>query len=143
MLALLIGALAGTRAETIATTYVDLNGKIQNVTATTVTDNTTTLASGWYIVNTIVRNYNRIRVEDGAKVNLILSDYSSFLNPKGMTVSEGSSLTVWAQSKGNGTWTIKDPARESACIGGEDVYGKGNSGVITINGGEITAYKKP
>ena len=141
MLALLIGALAGTRAETIATTYVDLKGKIQNVTATTVTDNTTTLASGWYIVNTIVRNYNRIRVEDGAKVNLILSDWSSFLNPKGMTVSEGSSLTVWAQSKGNGTWTIKDPARESACIGGEDVYGKGNSGVITINGGEITAYK--
>ena len=141
LLVLLIGALASTQAETISTTYVDLKGKTRSVTATTITDNTTTLASGWYIVNTIVRNYNRIRVEDGADVNLILSNYSSFLNPKGMTVCEGSSLTVWAQEKGNGSWTITDPARESACIGGEDEYGKGNSGVITINGGEITAFK--
>ena len=40
--AVLIGALAGMRAETISTTYIDLKGKTRSVTATTITDNTTT-----------------------------------------------------------------------------------------------------
>jgi len=76
MLALLIGALAGTQAETVVTYYVDLNGKTQRVTATVLTSETTTLTSGWYVVDTYLRHYSRVRVAAGANVNLILTDYS-------------------------------------------------------------------
>ena len=142
MLALLIGALAGTRAETISTTYVDLNGKTQSVSATVLTTETATLASGWYVVNSWLRNHNRIRVESGASVNLIITDNTSFYNLKGMTVNEGSSLTVWGQATSNGKWIVEDADIDCACIGGEPMDGgNSNSGVITINGCDIKAVK--
>ena len=80
------------------------------------------------------------RVTAFGNVNLILCDSATLTATKGITVSEGDSLTVWAQSTGNNMGTLyagTTTDEDSAGIGGD-----GNNracGTITVNGGEVTA----
>lgn len=141
--ALLLGATAGAWADQV--NYLDLNGQTQTVEATPITSETVTLATGWYSISGRITNDNRLRVADGADVNIILEEDAYFTNAAGITCNEGSSLTIWAQTKDVGTWTIDNPYYYFAAIGGDVTESDvNNSGVITINGGVIrTSTREP
>ena len=75
-------------------------------------------------------------------VTLILSDGYTLTAAKGITVNEGNSLTVNAIGEGTGTVNAvvpevawDDPLAGCAAIGGNNC----SSGLITINGGNVTA----
>ena len=136
VLVMLLGAVAGAWAAQV--NYLDLNGQTQTVEATPITSATETLATGWYSISGRITNDNRLRVADGADVNIILEEDAYFTNAAGITCNEGSNLTIWAQTKDVGTWTINDPYYYFAAIGADVTESDvNNSGVITINGGVI------
>ena len=132
--------------------YIDENGIEQTVDcALKIDENTAELESGWYVayvdlISSAATINNRI-VCDG-DVNLILCDGFTLEAGGGITVAEGSSLTIYAQSGydpdaennllgklicGNGN------VNGNTSIGGESGQ---NSGDITIVGGSITAVGK-
>ena len=95
--------------------YVDEDGVTQQASAVSVTSPVTEWAAGWYAVTA----------------------------DSGITVNEGSSLTVYGQSAGTGALTVEgynstDSVTE-AFIGGKN--GK-NSGTITFNGGVINVTSR-
>ncbi len=125
-------------ANAWAVYYIDLNGEVQSVEATTITSSTVTLVNGWYAVSENVVNSNRLDVQ-GTDVNLILCDDVTLTNEKGLTIDfmpgpDNNRLTVWGQAEGTGTW-IAHGYGDNAAIGGSDYY----SGIIIINGGTINA----
>ena len=125
-------------ANAWAVYYIDLNGEVQSVEATTITSSTISLVNGWYAVSENVVNSNRLDVQ-GTDVNLILCDDVTLTNEKGLTIDfmpgpDNNRLTVWGQAEGTGTW-IAHGYGENAAIGGSDYY----SGIIIINGGTINA----
>ena len=91
---------------------------------------------GWYVVNQNVTMAKRVEVE--GNVNLILADGAKletwYLG--GIHVSEGNSLTIWAQSGGTGSLSACSNNLYQAGIGGND---REDAGTITNNGGNITA----
>lgn len=127
--------------------YIDENGNRQTVSRAIALDNSMTkLPSGWFVINRPTEISGRI-VCDG-DVDLILCDDYTLNAVGGITVAEGSSLTIYAQSGydpdaennllgklicGNGN------VNGNASIGGESGQ---NSGDITIVGGSITAVGK-
>jgi len=132
-------------------TYIDENGEIKNTgdkAVTKITSGTATLNEGWYIVEGNILRTDAITVN--GNVHLILADGSSltvnvFYNA-GINVSENNSLTIYAQSKGDEMGSLNATGCiGSAGIGGAlgiydgDIIGTVSSGVITINGGRITA----
>ena len=92
----------------------------------------------WYVVNSEAADNltisNRITVT--GEVHLILVDNCTLNAEKGITVNSGNSLTIYGQTAGTGTLTTGTPDRFYAGIGGGDGQ---SSGVITINGGTVTA----
>ena len=123
-------------------TYVDENGDTKTTGALTVTPITaasSTLASGWYVVNS---NVNRSTITVTGDANLILVDGVALSvtgsdRTAGINVSSGNSLTVYGQSEGTG---------ELRTTGGEygaGIGGNGNSsdscGTVTINSGTVIA----
>jgi len=93
-------------------------------------------ATTWYVADGAVNIAGRVSVR-GA-VSLILTDGAALHVPQGITVSSGSSLTIYAQSAGAamGALTVDAAAESCAGIGGaKDVA----CGDIIIAGGRITA----
>ena len=82
------------------------------------------------------------RITVSGNVTLILPDGYTLTAAKGITVNEGNSLTVNAIGEGTGTVNAvvpevawDDPLADCAAIGGNNC----SSGLITINGGNVTA----
>lgn len=96
---------------------------------------------GWYVVTGTVEIADRITVT--GNVHLILKDNCTLTAAKGITVSEGNSLTIYAQSTGTDMGKLVANAVDECCagIGGKYVENSsdGNGGTITINGGEVRA----
>ncbi len=96
----------------------------------------------WYVVNSNVTINTRVTVT--GDVHLILKDGFTLNATKGINVSEGNSLTIYAQSAGEGMGKLITTGSVSvAGIGGIWFYGADSanctSGTITINGGTVTA----
>ena len=109
-----------------------------NITA--VTSGTTTMNSGWYIVNSDITISTRITVN--GTVNLILADGYSLTASQGITVNSGNTLNIYGQTSGTGALNAtgaklsSDDGTEAAGIGSTGYSTVGN---ITIHGGRITA----
>ena len=122
--------------------YLDCDADGKNWTtntcssATVVESDTTTWSDGWYVVNSNVTVGSRITV--GGTVHLILADGCKLTAESGgIDVSEGNSLTIYAQSTGDGMGELSAKGEEyQAGIGGGR---RGSGGSITINGGSVTA----
>ncbi len=129
--------------------YLDAEGQRQSIpntcTEITSTNLPTTWGAAstekWYNVDSAVTVGERITVS--GTVNLILCDNATLTASKGINVSEGNTLNIYAQSTGNsmgqlyaGTDGIEKTCDDFAAgIGG----GIGESvGIIKINGGNIT-----
>ena len=99
--------------------------------------------AGWHVVNADTTINGRVTVT--GNVNLILCDGKTLTVPKGITVSSGNSLTVWAQSTGTNMGQLyvgTENGTKSKCeYGDAGIGGSGYnaSGAITINGGTIYA----
>lgn len=122
--------------------YIDENGDAQTVDCAVKAGETTTVFdTGWYALSGDEYSYtldNENRIVCNGDVNLILTDGYKLKTNQGITVNEGSSLTVYGQSGCTGELVCGtlNSTLERAGIGGDD--GK-NSGSITLVGGKITA----
>ncbi|MEY8389577.1 YDG domain-containing protein, partial [Oscillospiraceae bacterium 38-13] len=98
-----------------------------------------TWTTGWYAVSGTVTISEPITVS--GEVNLILVDGCTLTAEKGIVVTTGNSLTIYAQSGGTGTLnatgTTDSSNNASAGIGGSTTIF--DSGSITIHGGVINA----
>ena len=98
-----------------------------------------TWTAGWYAVSGTVTIDQPITVS--GDVSLILTDGCDLTAAKGIVVTDGNSLTIYAQSKNGGTLnatgTTDDSGNASAGIGGST--SSFDSGSITIYGGIINA----
>ncbi len=135
-------------AETVSVSYQEASWNGSEVTYTGKTENCTSVESsteavtwnaGWYVINSTVTISEPITVS--GEVNLILGDGCTLNAEKGIVVTTGNSLTIYAQSGGTGT--LNATGGDGAGIGGDgktnaNVDG-GSSGAITIHGGNITA----
>ena len=97
---------------------------------------------GWYVLNADTQFGDRISVK--REVHLILMDGYTLTANLGITVEEGNSLTIYAQSNGAGALVAESKSDDSAGIGsnyGAGIGGgrDGAGGNITINGGKVTA----
>ncbi|MCQ2319270.1 MAG: hypothetical protein MJZ90_10190 [Bacteroidales bacterium] len=123
--------------EFTPTPYIDANGQEQTVNAAEITDGTSTLNAGWYVVKGEVSRGN---ITCNGAVRLILADDAKLTatggeNQAGITVSgDGNSLTIYGQTAQSGKLIAKGGIH-AAGIGGEYTHGSN----ITINGGIITA----
>ena len=100
-----------------------------------VTENDTTWNTGWYVVNDDVTLDQRVTVT--GDVHLILADGCNLTVNVGIHVTGDNSLTIYAQSAGEGMGKLTANAGwERAAIGSEQFQAAGN---ITICGGNITA----
>ena len=97
------------------------------------------LSNGWYVVAGVITNSSRIRVN--GDVNLILCDNSELAAIEGVTVDSGNNytncLTIWAQS--TNTFAGKLTSTDGADFAGIGGRAKGAVGIVTINGGVVTA----
>ena len=134
--------------------YLDENGEQQTlgnnaftvITGKYLSDHSTALSTGWYVVMRSLTVTSRITV--GGDVHLILCDDCELTAVKGINVSSGKSLTIYAQSTGEHEGKLRTGSGDNyavdnynAGIGGNgsstwNVYG--HSGSVTINGGVIT-----
>ena len=103
---------------------------------------------GYYVVTGEVNLSERVTVT--GNVRLILTDNCSLTASKGITVSEGNGLTIYATSEGNNMGKLIASAEEDydpAGIGGFTQYDnntgydttRATGGAITIHGGDVTA----
>ena len=121
--------------------YLAADGSTQTCTDfTLLTDGTTSLTAGWYVVNDDVTIADRISV-DGT-VNLILGNGATLTASKGITVGSSATFNIYAQTNDEATMgaLVADGTNDKpnwyAGIGGvEDT----DAGMITINGGQINA----
>ncbi|MEL7564512.1 MAG: cadherin-like beta sandwich domain-containing protein, partial [Dehalobacterium sp.] len=148
--------IAGPLAVTESTDYVDAHGNPQDPVQAIVINNLnkpSSLTDSWYVVKGSVAITDL--TVDGNNVNLILADGCTLTangsinmngtNGKtGVTVPEGKTLTIYAQSQGANAGTLTATGKSSgAGIGGiagiDGGSDGGNCGNITINGGTVTA----
>ncbi|MDE6903195.1 MAG: carbohydrate-binding domain-containing protein, partial [Lachnospiraceae bacterium] len=97
---------------------------------------------GWYVLNADTQFGDRISVK--REVHLILMDGYTLTANLGITVEEGNSLTIYAQSNGAGALVAESKSDDSAGIGSNYGAGIGGGaggagGNITINGGMVAA----
>ena len=116
--------------------YIDINGEMQTKDNVTVilAENIATASNylnGWYLVRGEIIHNATLTVSDEA--HIILKDSSSLaVQNAWINVSEGNSLSIYAQSTGNNMGKL---AVNYAIGGGYN----GNGGTITINGGTVAA----
>ena len=130
-----IGAWA---QETQSVNYIDADGQQKTVTATVVTNETTTLNAGWYIV--FCNDVQTGPLTCNGAVHIILADGAKLTatggeEQAGITVSNGNTLAIYGQTAQSGQ-LIANGGNNSAGIGGGN-HGSGTN--ITINGGTVTA----
>lgn len=130
------GASARTLAQNII--YLDENSNERTCPeATEVEADTREWTSGWYVVDGNVE-FTGYPVSVNGDVHLILTDRCSLDLKFGIWVTQGNSLTIYAQSESQseaGSLTAK--GWRGAGIGGK--FDSVNCGNVTINGGVITA----
>ncbi|MBQ6195616.1 MAG: hypothetical protein IJK43_14560, partial [Prevotella sp.] len=121
--------------------YLAADGSTQTCTDfTLLTDGTTSLTAGWYVVNDDVTIADRISV-DGT-VNLILGNGATLTASKGITVGSSATFNIYAQTNDEATMgalvadATNDKPNWYAGIGGVE---NADAGTITINGGQINA----
>lgn len=118
--------------------YIGVDGETKYVGASEVTNTTTTLSSGWYIVNGEVTT-GTITCE--GYVNLILADGATLTATGGMETAgvcvsaAGASLTIYGQQNQTGQLIATGGDHAAGIGGGRNAEGHD----ITINGGIITA----
>ena len=117
--------------------------------ATTALAGSTGNAMTWFYVSGNVTCENRIVVS--GNVAIILEDGCTFTANKGIQVHSGQSLSIYAQSAGDGcgkliaahaSYNVDEHGNDAAIggNGGEEDFNDGrNAGVIKIFGGDITA----
>ena len=139
--ALMIAATLVTASASASVSYIDENGNTQTCTnATAVTETNTAWGASdsqehWYVVNSNVTINTRVTVT--GNVHLILADGCNLTVNVGIHVTGDNSLTIYAQSAGEGMGKLTANAGwERAAIGSEQFQAAGN---ITICGGDITA----
>ncbi|MBR4657144.1 MAG: S-layer homology domain-containing protein [Oscillospiraceae bacterium] len=115
--------------------YLDENGETAYRTDYTLLTGSETAWTGWYVAEGAVNIGSRVTVSGAA--HLILADGAALTIPSGIDVSGGNSLTIYAQSTGDGmgALTVDAAGYRQAGIGGSNASG----GVITINGGRVEA----
>ena len=136
------GKIEGNQPAMPAVSYLtcDENGQnweTKNCTNyTLVESSTTTWSDGWYVVNGAVTIDSRVTVS--GDVHLILANGASLTVNNDINVKDGNSFTVYAQSTDTamGILTAKNTDMDEAGIGGGSWE---NAGIITINGGNVTA----
>ncbi len=144
-MAMLLSLLPVTAGAATSVEYLDEDGTLtETETDTQVTEINDTDApkdwsAGWYVVSGEVEISDRITVT--GEVHLILADGCTLNAEKGISVTAGNSLTIYAQSAdfteaGTLDATVYQAAG-NAGIGGND--GSPAHGDITINGGNIIA----
>lgn len=118
-----------------------------NHNAIIVAGTTTSMSGGsWYVVSEDVTVADRISVS--GDVNLVLCDGATLTAEKGISVTDGHSLTIYSQSGNTGTLvaTIPDNQTDQFCaaIGGECylITELTKAGDITIHGGVINALAR-
>ena len=124
--------------EFIPTPYIDANGQEQSVNAAEITDETSTLKAGWYVVTGSDVQTGTLTC-NGA-VHLILADGAKLTatggnSQAGINVSGGHSLTIYGQSAQSGQLFAKGGDNGAGIGGGSEQSGSN----ITINGGTVTA----
>ena len=121
-------------AETIKVPYFDSNGEHEYETTATITENAITdLGNGWYVIS---GNYSSSQtLTFTGDVNLILADNAdgTITGANGIIITNGN-LTIYGQSKGTGSLTIKTQGNGSTS--GDGILAK--NGKITINGGILS-----
>ena len=119
--------------------YIDAAGVTQTCDSYTTLTGSETTWTGWYVASGEVEI--SARVAASGEAHLILTDGATLTIPKGITVTEGNSLTIYGQTLGTGSLTIASPESGYAGIGGYVIdsgsYTAANTGSITINGGTI------
>ena len=127
--------------------YVDAKG--QSMGSADCAPVAESMGTGWYVSDNVTFDK---RIEVSGDVNLILKDGCTIKANDGIHIEPDSSLTIWAQSTGEGCGALeaKNNNRNSwkAAIGGNaetDKNGKyiDYTGSITINGGKILANGGP
>ncbi len=129
------------RGDTINYLTCDDSGKIWEVKTcdfcTEVAAVDTIWPAGWYVVKGTITITGRVTVS--GEVHLILADGCRLTAQEGISVAEaGSCLTIYAQSTEEASMGQLDATGngDNAAIGGSGAH---NKGVITINGGRVTA----
>ncbi|MGP1404220.1 MAG: InlB B-repeat-containing protein, partial [Catonella sp.] len=121
-------------------------GEIKTVSAEAVGDTVTTWGDGsstnskWYVVKEAVTINERITVT--GNVHLILADNAILTAKKGIDVSAGNSLTIYAQTDMLTESTgkiVAEPKDDNAGIGGNK---NKDGGTITITGGDVKANSR-
>ncbi len=118
---------------------------------TVLTNDSAQLSKEWYVVREDIEFTDRVIINSpkDKSVNLVLCDGVTMTAPQGIQVTSGNSLTIWAQSDGEGMGELNASVTDSdfaAAIGGgapaeamEDATTDPDAGTITINGGRISA----
>jgi len=120
--------------------FLDENGNMQSVDATSLTGTESTLTTGWYYVPNNITYSQRLTIStpDHGEVAIILGDNAQMTaSGGGINVGTGNNLRIYAQSNDTnmGRLTANGGANQAA-IGGDVESAGGN---ITIVGGIITA----
>jgi len=127
LLLALILTCATAWAETITTSYVDEYGtQHNNITATVLTGNESTIYEGWYVVNSNISYSNSINCS--GNVNLILADGKT-MTVSGTISGYNRTLTIYGQIGQSGILTVTNSSDAIFC----------NQGSIIINGGKVNA----
>ena len=143
---MLILALLPVAALADGITYLDYDPATKTLVSRSVSEytvvdaGTTTLSTGWYVVNSKIRHANRITVS--GDVHLILCDNAFLYSSWGITLTEGNTLTVYAQSTETkmGMLSVKAIDDGNAAIGGlANDSGNAHCGALVVNGGSIAA----
>ena len=151
MLLALLGAFCLTVSAAESVSYVDREWNGTEVVSSTktvsdytsMTSETTTLTSGWYVVDSNVTYDTRLTVT-GA-VHLILTDGVTLTANEGISVNKGNELYVYGQSNDESkmgkllSFVTREPVGDvsDAAIGGDL---QNHAGKIVFNGGYIKAH---
>ncbi|MBW7571957.1 X2-like carbohydrate binding domain-containing protein [Caproiciproducens faecalis] len=124
------------------TYYVDSNSNTQHIAATEIDNDTATLDSGWYVVDSGTVKIDHTLTVTG-DVKLILADGASLTvngsdgDNAGIEVTADNSLSIYAQSIGSNMGKLTATGSENGAGIGSDSFSP--SGNISICGGRITA----
>ena len=130
---------------TVTTSYVDATGTLhENVEAVPLDNTMTTLAGGWYVVNSDVEFSGNLSTNASGKVHIILCDGAT-LTANNIGFVNSNRLYIYGQSQGTGTANISGNimGNYSVSIYGGTINVTGNiicpQGSIGIYGGTVTA----
>lgn len=127
--------------------YIDENGEEQVLTPDDYTEITSPTSSGWLAESSFSEGWNVVRENVtcskrwsvSGSVDLLICSGTTFYVPEGISVTEGSSLTIWQQNEDGalepGKLIIDSVDDYRAGIGGR---ANNSCGTVTINGGIVT-----